>query len=67
MQTQKLPDFMLLDDADNASKNINSICFIKHTLRAQSSTYIIQYNPQSKPTEWEPERSLELVHLRRHN
>lgn len=45
-----LPDFMLLDDADNASKNINSICFIKHMLRAKNFAYIMQRNPQSKPT-----------------
>ena len=32
-------------DADNANKDINSICFIKHTLCAQNSMYVMQCNP----------------------
>lgn len=33
---QKLPDFMLLVDADNTNKNINGMHFIKHMLCAQN-------------------------------
>lgn len=45
MYRQKLPAFMPLVDVDNANKNINSICFIKHMLCAQNPTYILQCHP----------------------
>lgn len=38
---------MPLVDTDNANKNINSICFIKHMLCAQNSMYILQCQPHS--------------------